>query len=287
LPATANAGGLVLSPFELPLMQALNSTPIPRDFAYQSSALHFLGKDRTPECSVVLDIPIANLTLSQAKPDLPFEGGLSYIALVKGGNGEVIQKFRGEAPLAATPEQLNALKEGHFLYQSHLDLPPGRYTLETVVADKTGNKTSVRKASFLVPPPAPGLQMSSVSIIRSVRERTEANSTRDPFVMQNKILTPIVNPVYKKASIPSLSFYFVAYPDAKTEEKPKLTMRFSRDGVALGSGSQDLAEPDAEGRIQFVATAPIDKLEAGYYQVEFFITQGSQTKHESVTFTLD
>jgi VWFA-related protein len=287
LPASATSGGLVLSPFELPLMQALNTTPFPREFAFQSSALHFLTKDRVPESSVVLDVPIANLALTQANPSAPFEGGLSYIALVKGTNGEVVQKFRGEAPLAATPEQVNALKEGHFLYQSHLDLPPGRYTLETAIADKTGNKTSVRKSSFLVPSAGAGLQMSSVSIIRTIRQKTESTSAQDPFVMEDKILTPIVNPVYKKGSVPSLSFYLAVYPDAKDTAKPKLTMRFSRDGSALGSGSLDLAAPDASGRIQYVATAPVDKLEAGYYTVDFFITQGSQTKHESVTFTLD
>jgi VWFA-related protein len=287
LPATANAGGLVLSPFELPLMQALNSTPPQREFAFQSSAMHFLTKDRSPETSIVLDVPIGNLTLSQPKPESPFEGGLSYIALVKGSNGEVIQKFRGEAPLAAPPDQLNALKEGHFLYQGHLDLGPGRYTLETAVADKTGNKTSVRKVSFLVPPPTPGLQMSSVSIIRTVRDKSENTPAQDSFVMGNKILTPIVNPVMKKAAIPSLSFYMVVYPDAKDSTKPKLTMQFSRDGVVLGSASPELADPDSEGRIQYVATAPIDKLDAGYYQVEFFVKQGTQTKHESVTFTLE
>lgn len=287
LPASANAGGLVLSPFELPLMQALNNTPFPREFPFQSSALHFLGKDRSPECSVVIDVPIANLTLSEKTPGLPYEGGLSYIALVKGSNGEVVQKFRGEAPLAATPEQVSALKEGHFFYQGHLDLTPGRYTLETAVADKTGNKTSVRKASFLVPAVAPGLQMSSVSIIRNVREKTESTSAQDPFVMQDKILTPIVNPVYKKGSITGLSFYLVVYPDTKDAAKPKLTMRFSRDGVPLGQAPVELSDPDANGRIQYVATAPADKLEAGYYEVDFFITQGSQTKHESVTFTLD
>jgi hypothetical protein len=268
-------------------MQALNNTPFPREFPFQSSALHFLTKDRLPECSVVLDVPIANLTLSQPNASAAFEGGLSYIALVKGSNGDVIQKFRGEAPLAATPEQVNALKEGHFLYQSHLDLAPGRYTLETAIADKTGNKTSVRKSSFLVPSVSAGLEMSSVSIIRTIRDKTESTSAQDPFLMQNKILTPIVNPVYKKGSVPDLSFYVVVYPDAKDTSKPKLTMRFSRDGVVLGSGSPELGAPDASGRIQYVATAPVAKLEAGYYEVDFVLTQGSQTKHESVTFTLD
>jgi VWFA-related protein len=287
LPSSPGAGGVIVSPFELPLMQALSSKPFPRDFSFASAGLHFRGKDNQPECSVVLDIPLGNLTLTQPKPDLPYEGGLAYVALVRNSKGEVLQKFRGEAPLSATPNQVAALKESHFLYNEHFDLPPGRYTLETAVSDKSGNKISVRKASFLVPPPAPSLEMSSVSIVRNVRDRNDNTSTQDPFLMQTKLVTPTISPEMKKASTAALSFYFVVYPDKSSAMKPKLTMQFSRDGVPLFGGSPELSAPDENGRIQYVATAPADKLEPGNYQVQFFVTQGSETARESVSFSLD
>jgi VWFA-related protein len=287
LPAAPGAGGVIVSPFELPLMNALNMRPFPKDFAFESAGLHFRGKDNEPECSVVLDVPLGNLTLTQPKPEMPYEGGLAYVALVRNSKGEVLQKFRGEAPLSATPDQLAALKESHFLYHEHFDVPPGRYTLETAISDKNGNKISVRKSSFLVPPPAPSLEMSSVSIVRNVRDKNDNTSAQDPFLMQTKLVTPTIMPEMKKASTTALSFYFVVYPDKSSATKPKLTMQFSRDGVPLFGGSPELGAPDENGRIQYVATAPADKLEPGNYQVQFFVTQGAETARESVTFSLD
>ena len=287
LPATPGAGGVIVSPFELPLMQALNAKPFPRDFSFQSAGLHFRDNDNEPECSIVLDVPLGNLTITQPKPGMPYEGGLAYVALVRNAKGEVLQKFRGEAPLSTQQDQLEALKESHFLSHEHFDVPPGRYTLETAVSDKNGDKISVRKSSFVVPPAASSLEMSSVSIVRNLRDKSANTSTQDPFLMQTKLVTPTISPLMKKASTQALSFYFVVYPDKSSATKPKLTMQFSRDGVPLFGGSPELSEPDASGHIQYVATAPADKLEPGNYQVQFFVTQGSETARESVTFSLD
>jgi len=126
-----------------------------------------------------------------------------------------------------------------------------------------------------------------VSIVRNVRDRNDNTSTQDPFLMQTKLVTPTISPEMKKASTAALSFYFVVYPDKSSAMKPKLTMQFSRDGVPLFGGSPELSAPDENGRIQYVATAPADKLEPGNYQVQFFVTQGSETARESVSFSLD
>ena len=121
---------LILAPYELPLMQSLTTSPLPREFAFQSAGMHFRGPGRTPEVSVVLDVPVGNMTLKQAGADAPYEGGLAYIALVRNATGEVVHKLRGEVPLAAASAQLAAFKESHFIYHEHLALAPGRYTLE-------------------------------------------------------------------------------------------------------------------------------------------------------------
>jgi hypothetical protein len=64
-------------------------------------------------------------------------------------------------------------------------------------------------------------------------------------------------------------------------------MQFSKDGEPLGVGSPPLPDPDAGGRIQYIATAPTDKLQPGNYQVVFLVKQGNEVVHESATFTLE
>jgi len=286
LPASAG-GGVLLAPYELPLMQALNSNPLPRQFSFQSAGVHFNANGPGHSSSVIVDVPISSLTLQQPQPEAPYEGGLSYVVLVRNANREVVRKLRGEIPVAAPAAQVAALRASHFLYNEPLDLTPGRYTLETVVSDKGSQKVSARKSVFLVPAAGPKLAMSSVTVVRSVHMKEDSTPAQDPFLMAGKVVTPTISPSFKKSDVTGLSFYLVVYPDKTEAEKPRLAMAFSREGEALGSGSQELGEADEAGRIQYIATAPVDKLPPGNYQVEFRVKQGSQTVAESVSFTLD
>jgi VWFA-related protein len=272
--------------FELPLVQALAASPLPRSFEFQSTVLHFIGHGQTPVGSIVLDVPIGNLTLSEPKPGMPYEGGLAYIALIRSAGGEMVRRFRGQTPISAAPEQLDALKDSHFLYHESFDLSPGRYTLETSVSDRNGDRISARRSSFLIPAPQTRLAMSSVSIVRGVRGTNEGATTFDPFLVRGKSVTPALSPQMQKASAEALSFYFVVYPDKIDAETPKLIMKFMRDGVPFSEGSSDLGGPDDNGRIQYIATAKTAKMPPGNYQVEFFVSQGSQTAHEFIWFSL-
>ena len=287
LPLSVGKSGTVLAPYELPLLQALESKPVPRDFGFQSSGFHFSGHDKEPVCEIVVDVPLGNLTLQPDKAQTRFEGGLAYVVLLKDSRGEVVRKFRGDVPLAATAEQVQALKDSHFIYNEHFDLPAGRYMLETAVLDRQGNKASGRKSIFSIPQQSRTLGMSSAVVVRSVRDKSENTSGEDPFLMAGKLVTPTLSPVEKKASTAALSFYVVIYPNPGGNEKPNLTMQFIRDGQALGNGSPPLTDPDKDGRIQYVATVPADKFDPGNYEVRFLVKQGSETAQESVTFRLE
>jgi len=287
LPPSAGSAGVILAPYELSLIESLSQRPLPHDFAFQSAGMHFRGQGHEPEVSVVLDIPIGSLTLQQANPTGPYEGGIDYLALVRNASGEVVHKIRGEVPLAAPIDQLAAAKESHFIYDEHLSLAPGRYTLETAVLDKAGKKTSTRKSVFMVPPDGTSLGVSSVALIRGLRDKNANTSDQDPFLMANKLVTPSINPSFSKRSTDNLSFYMVIYPDKANSAQPELTMQFSKDGEQLGAGSPPLPAADTAGRIQYIATAPTDKMPPGDYQVLFLVKQGTEIARESVTFTLE
>jgi hypothetical protein len=93
--------------------------------------------------------------------------------------------------------------------------------------------------------------------------------------------------VYKKSATDAMSFFVVVYPNRAGAGKPQLAMEFSRDGQLMGSGSPALGEPDAQGRIQYVATVPTAKLEPGNYRIRFVVKQGGEVAEESVTFMLE
>jgi len=278
---------VILAPYELALMQSLSERPLPHQFAFESAGMHFRRTGSEPEASVVLDVPIGNLTLQEPSPGAPYEGGLAYIALLRNATGEVVHKLRGEVPLAVTAAQLDAFKQSHFIYHEHLVLPPGRYTLESAISDKVGKKISARKSVFIVPAGGSALGISSVTLVRAIRDNNENSSGQDPFLMSGKMVTPTIGPSFRKTATTGLSFYFVVYPNKADPAKAQLSMEFSRDGVPMGGGSPALTDPDASGRIQYIATVPTEKMPPGDYQVIFHARQGTEIAQESVTFTLE
>src|SRR5438552_3774381 len=109
-PALAGQGNL-LRAFEVPLLTALSSAELPKTFGYQSMALHFRGAQNQSVCDLVLDVPLANLTFLKKGGD-QLEGRLSYVALVKKGNGEVVKKFGNDIPFHVPSAERDALTAG-------------------------------------------------------------------------------------------------------------------------------------------------------------------------------
>lgn len=283
----AMRGQAVLSAYEVPLLKALGSAPLPHSFGFETAALHFKGPHDASTCVLVVDIPIGHLTLQQDKTTRQYQGKLAYIVLIKDGHGQIVKKFHNEIPLNADASKIEAIKaSSHFIDVQHFELPPGRYTMDSAVLDSTGDRISARRSIFVMPEVTGSLAISSVAPIRDMKPKGEAGAD-DPLLMINQVISPEINPTVKKTDTTGLPFYVVIYPNKTSSERPTLQMEFSKDGQVLGSGSPPLGNPDAQGKIQYVATVPLAQLSAGDYQVRFIAKQGSQASDESVTFTIE
>ncbi len=288
LPANLSQGGPMLASYEVPLLQALDSPTLKHDLAFESAAMHF-RMGNTEKCELVMDIPVGDFAFEENKQAGYYDGKLAYVAVVKDASGQVVKKLRQEVPLRVTPDKLEAYKAvSHFIFDESLDLPPGQYTLESAVLDMTSQKLSAHKASFTVPKPSDSLALSSVALIRSTKAQDASTKSDDPLLMSGKVITPTVNPVLKKSDSDAISFYLTIYPDKKNGEKPKLVMVFSKDGQLLGKAeAPQLGEPDAQGRIQYVANAPASALPTGKWEIHFLAQQGQESADEAVDFTLE
>jgi hypothetical protein len=247
--------------------------------------MHFRGAQNQSVCDLVLDVPLANLTFQKKGTDQT-EGRLSYVALVKSGSGEVIKKFGNDIPMHVPSAERDALASGHFIYTEHFDLPPGHYTVETAVLDGEGNRISARKNSLIMPAPSSALSISSVSVVRNMKDKDASTDQADPLLIGGRVVSPTLNPTINKSGNPNISFYLVIYLNQGSSQPPRLSMEFSRNGQVLGSGSPELGQPDKDGRIQYVATAPLSSLQPGEYSIRFNATQGAETAEELTTFIL-
>ena len=285
LPPALATKGTPLRAYEVPLLAALNSDQLPHSFTYHSQAMHFRGSKDQSVCELVVDVPLGELTFNKNSSD-QFEGRLSYVVLLKNASGEVVKKFQNDLPLNVPEAKLAALKASHFIYTEHFDLPAGHYLLETAVLDSAGNRISSKKSSIVMPGQSAELALSSVAIVRNTKEKEPAAKEDDPMLVGSKLISPMLSPVINRADANSMSFFMIVYPSKNAATPPQLVMEFSRDGQVLGSSSPQLAQPDTDGRIRYVATVPLSALQTGEFMVRFIVKQGPEAAEEPVTFTL-
>jgi VWFA-related protein len=287
LPPNMAQNGQAIAPFEVPLLKALEQKPLPRDFVFQSAGLHYRGEGGAPTGEVVLDVPLSDFEITKESIAGNYGGQFAYVALIKDGQGTLLKKFRNEVPLRITEDKLEAYKAGHFVYTEPFPLKPGRYILETALLDTQSEKISARKSSFIVPAQDNVLSISSIAIVRNMKPAGETVKADDPLLVNHQIVTPSISPVVKKSSTTGLPFYVVVYANKSSAEVPSLQMEFDRDGQLLGRIPAELGKADAQGRIPFVVTAPIEKFDPGNYQVRFIAKQGNEAAVETTTFTIE
>ena len=281
--------GQALLPYEMPMLTALNTNPLPRAIPYRAAGLHF----GPGESSFVIDVPLDSITF--IKDQLTFdktESGKSYhthlsvLALLKDSQGRVVKKFSQDVPYQGPIDKLESARLGHFIYKQHALVPPGRYTLETAVLDREGSKVSARKSVFLAAPDPHGIRLSSVSLIRRIEAEVTESDPSDPFVFQGGKVTPTLTDSLKAGPGTTLSLYFVVYPLAGADEPPELKLEFIHEGQVIAAGTPALGKADAQGRIPYVATSPIEQLKPGDYEVRVTVKQGAGTAQEHAFFSI-
>ena len=276
-----NAGPNVL-PYEVPLLAALATLPLPRTFAFHEATLHFHpGKDKV-KCALVLEAPFKELTLKQETNMILIH--LAVVTLVKDASGNVVQKFSQDVPLQVPADKKEGLLASNFIFNKHFDLAPGRYTVETAVADFLGDKASARKAVLMIPPPAAGVGLSDVSLVRSYTPHVAATDAEDPFRYQDGKVAPSLNESISGGKGAQLSLFFVVYPETGNAAKPGVEIQLMQDGKPIGGGALELPAVDKDGRIPYVATIPIETLPAGQYQVKVTARQGTTGRAQETLF---
>jgi len=120
-----------------------------------------------------------------------------------------------------------------------------------------------------------------------MKDKDSNTPPADPWLIEDKVVSPTLQPIVAKAKTTTLPFYLVVYPDKQQGAAPELIMEFTKDGQFLGRGKVPLGAPDKDGRIQYVAQVPVEQLSSGKYSVRFVVTQGNETADETVTFVLE
>lgn len=262
-----------LQAFEVPLLAAIGATggPLTNSLPFRAAAKWF--GDRT---GFVVDVPIAAVQLSEDRAAGAYRMHLSLAALFKDENGEVVQRVSRDIPMTGRIENMDATRAGHFIFTHHVDLPAGRYRMETAVLDRDGARIGVDRQMVVVPrgPGAGVLSMSEMMLVRGIGAETEAPDPTSPFVVGGRKVTPELGSVVSGGVV--RLFFAVQGAGAGPGSRLGLTLEFAGgNGQLVAVSHPAMPEADGSGRVPCLVEVPVEALPAGAYDLRARVTAGA------------
>lgn len=276
-----------LMPYELPLLAAAAATPPPHAFDYKVAAFRFQQTPRGRQHTLVVEVPTERLTIDEDRKTKRYALRFSVLALVRDTSGRIVERMSNDYPLEGPLERLPALRRGQVIFKRQLWLPPGSYSLVTVARDHKSGHDSVQQLAIETPAERAGVRVSSLAVIRRVDQAgAEPDAVEDPFRTGPMRVVPSLDTPISKSATAQIPAYVVIYPDATIAQKPTLTFEFIEGDHVFGRSETALPDPDAQGRIAYVASFPASGFAAGRYTLRAIVRQGAGEDQTTTSFTV-
>lgn len=281
--------GTPVLPFEMPMLSALDAKAQVRDITYRNTSLVYPTKSQKSEVVVYTEIPLADFAFRIEGKTKEYEASISTLAIVKDQSGQVVQKFSQLFPLRGPKDKAADTQSRNILFYRTLELPPGRYIVESVVRDGISEKMSIKRSVLMVPQrPEKSAALSTVALVKRLDDaRDSTELARSPLNFQERMVIPNLQQEINSKETADLLFYFVAMIPTGGESKPTMDMIVSKDGQALGRlGETALPAPDEAGRVPYVAKLPLSSFSPGNYDVQVLINLSGAVTSNSVSFVI-
>lgn len=284
LPALPGSGPLALP--EMIGLAALNALPQPHVFEFHSAVYQFRPTAAGVEQDLAFELPAGAFTAKPVPGENRHRMHVSLIALVKDSTGQVVDKFSRDVPIEIPDTNLERMRGSSIPFTHPVDLPPGRYTLETAVVDEEANRASVNKLQFETPA-AKGLSLSSVVLAQEVQTVNGPLDATDPFEFPSRSrVTRVIPELATTLSARAQPLaYFVVYPDKANPERPKIEVESLAAGQVIAKRTIDLPlSTTTSGAIPLVLRAAAHP---GNCELKITALQGnSKSATETLAYTI-
>jgi VWFA-related protein len=278
--AVPDFGGVPLMPFEMAGLTVLNANPRPHTFDFRAAAYQFRSEGSMNQVGIAFELPAANITATAETEQKAHRLHVAVVALVKDASGQIVDKFSQDSPFEIPDDKLEVVQNLPITWTHPFDLPPGHYTVETVVLDREGNRVSTSVLP-LESPERKGLSLSSVMLVRRVAPVQGEPDEANPFEYTANRVVPLLTPALKPSA--QQYVYFVVYPDKASTEQPMIGVEFLVDGKLVAQKTSDLPAPDARGAVPMVMGAMV---QPGECELKITAMQGYATATQSVRYTV-
>ncbi len=272
--------GHPLTPEEMAGLRELDTQPRPHAFDFLSRGYRFRDSGGRAQYAIAFEMPISKLTATAEEGAHQHRFHASLMAVVKNQDGVIADRVSKDVPSEVSDDQFERVRGEFMTYQKAVNLPPGRYTIETVVVDHEANRAST--GTFEIDNREQrGVGLSDLAVVRKLENLSTPADPADPFEYTGKRVLPFVTSNLLPGMKPFV--FFMIYPEAGNGAKPVLRARLLKDGRTIATLKPGVTAPDASGGIPMLLKVT-DK--PGSYEVRATVTQGNSSTERAIQYTL-
>jgi len=266
--ASRMASGIDGPAQEIAALNLLGRSPLPNAFPVQAAGFSFPDPVRPGLTAVLVHVRTGTLRFDVDAQRSTYTGQAAIVVRVRDAQGQDVEKVSQQYLLAGDAKDVDAARSGDILFYREIDLPPGIYTMDSVVFDAASGRGSVRVATLTVPAARPStLGMSSLLLIDRVEEVGDVPQAgrrpEGPLYVGRTLVYPNLGAPLRKAAVTELPFYFTLYGGV---EGVTVSAQLLRNGRTLVEAPVQLPE-SPQPRLQYLGRLPIGALPAGTYEL--------------------
>lgn len=279
--AVRDTGGAPVNTWEAPALGALDQKPVPNAFPFRAAALSFPSKDNPGRVPVLVHLKTAPMSFPVSEDQKNFKSDFAVVVRFLDAQGKVARKVSQHYEMSGEVERLSIARNSDVLFYREPVVPPGVYTMETIVYDNPSKKASVRYSTVEVPNIDPKKLRISSLVLVDRGEHIGADEPKDsPLFVKDVLIYPnLTGEVSKSAK--ELGFFFTVYPSTTTSA-PEAVLDVLENGRRLAQLPIPLDPADRSGRIQQVGRLPLDAFAPGTYELRAIVKQGADQVYSSV-----
>jgi VWFA-related protein len=274
--------GETVFPYETPLLHALGREAMPRDVEFRADVVQFGEINGKRQAALVFDVPLKQVRFTPPTESTPqARSHLSVLSLVKDDTGRVVAKLSRDLAMNHPPEKVKGYENGRYIATRPIELEPGRYTLESVVADQEAGKFGTRRSVVVVPAVRPGPQLSEMVLVRRIDQRPYEPEPGDVFRIPDGYVVPTLSDDVTGGLDRMMSSFVVVYPETGATAELSLELQILRDGQVLNRVNPPLPQANAEGAYPFLMNIGLTGMAAAQYELRVTVRQGGKTARRS------
>jgi VWFA-related protein len=279
--------GEAVAPFELAALAMLDSELSARAFDFHAGVLAFRAAAQSTEYRAVFSVPSRALHFTEDARAKLFHIHVSFLALVKDEQNQVVAKISRDLPFQAPTSKRQEFERGEVTVTLPLRLPPGRYRLEAAAKDQDGDFAGTRRIAFVVPSAEAGkrVALSDLVLVRSVQTTAEDRDVTDPLEFSAGKVTPEMNSTILKSNGAAEGVYFVLYPGP--DASPDVRIAISHNGELVTSAQMSLPPAEADGSLRVWSRIAFGALDPGVYEITVTAAQGGATARRTTAIAVE